>query len=250
MADPILKVFSSPAALSQAAADRFVALAKEAVSVRDRFSAALSGGSTPQGLYRLLAQPPYATDMPWAQTHLFWGDERLVSPHDPGSNYGQVARLLLQQVALPATNIHRIKGELDPAAAVADYTEQLRHFAALDRPWPRLDLALMGMGSDGHTASLFPGPIPAQERRQPVMVVTAEYEDRPSQRITLTPLVFNDARHLVFLVTGEEKATALAAVLRGPHQPQEWPAQRIQPHQGTLTWLVDETAASKLPDYA
>jgi 6-phosphogluconolactonase len=250
VADAILKVFPSAAALSQAAADRFVALAQEAVSARGRFSAALSGGSTPQRLYRLLAQPPYAAALPWAQTHLFWGDERLVPPHHPGSNYGQVAQLLLAQVALPTTNVHRIKGELEPAAAVADYTEQLRHFAALDQPWPRLDLALMGMGSDGHTASLFSGPIPAQERRQPVMAVTADYEDRPSHRVTLTPLVFNDAHHLVFLVTGEEKAAALAAVLRGPHQPQAWPAQRIQPHQGTLTWLVDEAAASKLPGYA
>jgi len=244
--DPEVLVFPDAAALSQAAAQRFVAIARKAVAARGRFTVALSGGSTPQALYRLLSQPPYTETVPWAQTHVFWGDERLVPPDHPGSNYGQAAHILLDRVPIPAAHIHRARGELAPDEAVADYSRQLAHFAAGGRAWPRLDLALMGTGGDGHTASLFPGPIPDTEKQQPVMTVTADYDGRPAQRITLTPLVFNDARHVLFLVTGESKAAALAAVLHGPFQPEQWPAQRIQPANGKLIWMVDEAAAGQL----
>ncbi|HID28743.1 MAG TPA: hypothetical protein EYP19_01925, partial [Desulfobacterales bacterium] len=122
---------------------------------------------------------------------------------------------------------------------------QLRQLAEPNRAWPRFDLAVMGLGGDGHTASLFPGPIPAAELRDPVMAVTADYDGRPAQRITLTPLVFNDARHVLFLVMGENKAEAVTAVLRGPHQPEKWPAQRIESGNGRLVWFLDEAAASK-----
>lgn len=246
MAKPTLRIFDTPGDLSQAAARLFATLAAEAVAARGVFTVALSGGSTPQMLYRLLSQPPYVTEVPWRQTHLFWGDERLVPPDAPGSNFGPVAQTLLNQAAIPAANIHRVKGELESIAAVADYKEQLRPFAGQGRRWPRFDLVLLGMGSDGHTASLFPGPIPPAEVQEPVLAVTAEYEARPAHRLTLTPLVFNDARHVIFLITGENKAQALAAVLHGPYNPAQWPVQRLQPSQGSVSWLVDQAAASLL----
>ena len=210
---------------------------------RGCFSLALSGGGTPSGVYQLLAERPYCNDIPWQHTYLFWGDERLVPPDDPGSNYGQVAELLLNKVSVPSENIHRACGELSMETAVADYTNQLQAFANSSQP-PALDVVLLGMGSDGHTASLFPGS-PVQQREW-VIGVTAAYDGRPAQRLTLTPTVINQARHVIFLVTGQNKAETLQKVLHGPHQPETLPAQRIQPINGTLTWLTDTAAAQYL----
>lgn len=237
-----IEIFPDKESLSQAAVQLFSLIAQQAVQTQGRFSVVLSGGGTPRRLYQILSQDQ---SLPWAQTHVFWGDERLVPPDDPGSNYGQAKAVLLDRVPLSPANIHRMKGELDPATAVADYTAQLAQFSP-GQPWPRFDLVLLGMGSDGHTASLFPGPITAEERTQPVIAVTAHYDGRPAQRITLTPLVFNDAAHIFFLVTGADKADVLTAVLQGPPQPEKYPAQRIQPHDGSLTWFLDMAAATKL----
>jgi len=221
-------------------------LAIEAVADRGRFSVALSGGSTPQALFTLLASAPYISQLPWREMHFFWGDERLVPPGDAGSNYFQAAQLLLEQIELPAENIHRVRGELPPEAAVADYTAQLRSFAAGQTGWPRFDLVLLGLGSDGHTASLFPGSAVKDEPGIAVKAVTAFYEDRPAQRLTLTPAVFNDSRQALFLVTGANKAEAVASVLEGESEPEQWPAQRIQLSNGTVTWLIDQEAAAEL----
>lgn len=244
--DIIVKQFTGAAALSRAAAEKFAALAQTAVSQHGRFLVALSGGGTPKPLYRRLARPPYAAALPWAQTHVFWGDERLVPPDDAGSNYGGARALLLERVPIPAENIHRVRGEWAAEAAVNDYTKQLKDVATESRAWPRFDLALMGLGEDGHTASLFPGPIPPAEKEQSVMAVTADYDGRPAQRLTLTPLVFNDAHVLLFLVTGEGKAEAATAVLKGPTTPEKWPAQRIHPYDGVTYWYLDRAAASQL----
>jgi 6-phosphogluconolactonase len=233
-----VRYFADLEEMSRAAAEQFRALAQAVVAANGRFLVALSGGSTPRRLFSLLSQPPFADSIPWAQTHVLWGDERLVSPDDAGSNYKQAYDLLLQHVPIPAAQIHRAKGELDPAAAVRDYGRQLQALAEPGRAWPRLDLAIMGMGSDGHTASLFPGPIPPEETTQPVMAVTADYDGRPAQRLSLTPLVFNDAHHILFLVSGAEKAEALTAVLNHTDTPEQWPAQRIQPHDGQIMWFV------------
>ncbi len=241
-----VRVFSDAAALSVAAAEFFTQLVQQ--SGNHKFLVALSGGSTPRALFQKLAQPPYAHQLPWQHIHFFWGDERLVPPDDPGSSYGDAQRLLFDHVPLPAANIHRIKGELPPEEARQDYLQQVRQ--ATPQGWPRFDLALMGLGADGHTASLFPGPISAAEQTEPVISVIANYEDRPARRISLTPLVFNDARQVLFLVTGENKAQAVTAVLHGPPAPQQWPAQRIQPHTGQLTWFLDQAAASLLPPQA
>jgi 6-phosphogluconolactonase len=241
-----VEVFSNQTDLIKRAADIFVDTAADSVQKNGRFLCALSGGRTPKALFKLLASPAYANQIDWQKVHIFWGDERLVPPEDAGSNYKMAADTLLNHVPIPKANIHRAKGELDAKTAVIDYTQQLRQLVLPDQAYPQLDLTLMGLGSDGHTASLFPGPIPAAENTQPVIAVTANYDGRPAQRITLTPLIFNAARHVLFLVTGEKKATALAAVLNRQDSPEKWPAQRIQPTKETITWLVDSDAAKRL----
>lgn len=250
MAEPIVQVFQDLDTLSRVAAERFAAIATEAVETRGRFIVALCGGGTPQTLYRLLAQLPYRDRLPCAQTHFFWGDERCVPPDHSENNYGQVQLALLSRLAIPPENIHRVKGELEPALAAQEYAAELRHLARGDEglAWPRFDLVLLGMGSDGHTASLFPGPVTAAELYQPTLAVTAHYQGRPANRVTLTPSVFNSARNILFLVTGADKAEALAAVLTGPFDPEHWPAQRIQPERGSVVWFINEAAASRLQD--
>jgi 6-phosphogluconolactonase len=199
----------------------------------------------------LLAQPPYEAAVPWANTHVFWSDERLVPPDDKESNYGQASADLLNHVAIPEANIHRARGELAAGAAVEAYTAQLRYFVTHHArgaviPWPRFDLVLLGLGSDGHTASLFPGAATDDWEMIPVVAATAEYRGRPAERLTLTPLVINDARHVLFLVTGKEKAEAVAAVLQGEIDPERWPAQRILPRAGDVTWMLNADAAASL----
>ena len=176
---------------------------------------------------------------------MFWGDERSVPIDDPGSSYGQARAVLLSHVTIPDSNIHRIRGELGPVEASKDYSITLKGFASPPLEWPRFDLVYLGMGEDGHTASLFPGsPVDLAE---PTMPVTAHYQDRPANRVTLTPAVFNSARMIVFMANGEKKADTLAEVLTGGYNPAQYPAQRINPKDGRLIWLVDEGAAGKLP---
>lgn len=207
-------------------------------------SLALSGGSTPLALYGKLVD----ADLDWARVHVFWGDERLVPPDDPESNYHAARESLLRHVPIPEANIHRVQTELDEVATVADYAEQLRAFAQADpdcsSSWPLFDVALLGLGADGHFASVFPGS--EVECLVPVMAVDADYEGRPARRVTLTPLVFNAARHVVFLVTGGNKAAAVANALGPEQDPERFPAQRIQPEDGRVTWLLDSAAAAEL----
>lgn len=244
--NPDLHVVKDKEALAAAAAEAFVAAAVEAVSTRGKFLVALSGGSTPQALFLLLAQLPYSTQISWPATHVFWGDERLVPPNDPGSNYYHAQRLLLDKVPIPPSHIHRLRGELPLPDAVEDYEDQLGKMAVSGASWPRFDLALMGMGADGHTASLFPGSSAVTEGTRPVLSVVADYDGRPAQRVTLTPPVFNDARQVLFLVSGANKAPALAAVLGGSPDIVKWPAQSIQPVSQNLIWFVDQPAAQLL----
>lgn len=244
MSEVDLRVFADGDSLIEAAAQLFAEIAIASVAERGRFTVALSGGGTPQGLYQRLARPPYRDDIPWAHAHLYWGDERLVPPNDPGSNYAQAARTLIRHLPIPEENIHRAKGELSPHEAVQEYRRQLRRF--LPPGSERFDLVLMGMGSDGHTASLFPGPVSPAESEEAVISVTAKYEGRPANRLTLTPLVFNNARNVVFLVAGANKAETLAAVFSGGYQPEKLPAQRIRPVEGRLIWLVDRAAARRV----
>lgn len=246
MAEPDVRVYPDAAGVAAAAAGAFSEAVADAVVARGRFTVALSGGGTPLALYRALARPPHDSTIPWESVYIFWGDERLVPPDDPESNYAQARAAFLDALPIPPANIHRARGILG-AAAVIDYAAQLRIAGRAEgegRDWPRFDLVLLGLGSDGHTASLFPGS-PA-EASEPVVQVAARYEGRPADRLTLTPRVFNDARRVWFLVTGEGKAAAVTAALREPPDPQARPAQRIHPAGGTVTWWLDAAAARLL----
>lgn len=240
---PEIRIFKNLEGLSQAAAQLFVDQAARSIADRDRFLVALNGGSTPARLLQLLAMQ-FRKKVDWSRVEVFWGDERCVSPEDAESSYGQAWNLLLSHIPMPSLNIHRIKGELGPVEAAKDYALILKKFASPPLEWPRFDLVYLGMGEDGHTASLFPGsPVKVVE---PTLPVTAHYQDRPANRVTLTPPVFNSARLVAFMTAGEKKADTLAEVV-STYNPERYPAQRIQPEEGTLLWLVDEMAASKLP---
>jgi len=241
---PEIRVFNDLENLSRAAANLFTAQAAESITKRDRFLVALNGGNTPMRLFRLLATD-HRDQVDWKRVHVFWGDERCVPPDDAGSSYGQARDALLSRVPIPDSNIHRIIGELAPVEASGNYSLTVRRFASPPLEWPRFDLVYLGMGEDGHTASLFPGsPV---EEAAPVIPVTAHYQYRPANRVTLTPAVFNSARRVVFMVTGAKKAVTLAEVLSDRYNPGQYPAQRINPNDGGSIWLVDEEAASKLP---
>ncbi len=238
--DPDVVILPDPEALANKAAQIFVDSAVEGIRTRNRFSVALSGGSTPLTLYSLLAEEPYRDQIPWSGAHLFWGDERRVPPDSDDSNYYQAHKALISQVPIPAENVHRIAGEMEPAAAARAYDHQLQEFFC--GLHPRFDLVLLGLGEDGHTASLFPrSPAPDEKL---VVAATAFYQDRPPERVTLTPKAINTTRHALFLVTGSPKAAIVRAVLEGPKD--RYPAQRIRPTAGQLTWLLDEAAASLL----
>jgi len=220
-------------AISQAAAERIADLAQAC----DPFTIALSGGGTPRGLYEMLAAPPYREQIPWQRMHVFWGDERCVPPDHPGSNYRMAREALLDHVPIPAHNVHRIHGELGTEAAAQAYNAKLRAF--FGAPWPTFDLVLLGLGNDGHTASLFPGSDALKETARPAVGVTAHYENRPAQRVTLTLPAINAARQVLFLAAG--KAGIVQAVLNEPDA--GYPAQRVRPTTGELFWLVDPIEA-------
>lgn len=239
-----IRIFKDLEKLSRDAADLFVEQATNAIAERGHFLVALNGGNTPARLFQLLATD-FREKVDWSKVHVFWGDERCVPPDDPGSCYSQARDLLLSHVPISDSNIHRINGELGPAEASKEYSLTLRDFACPPYEFPRFDLVYLGMGEDGHTASLFPGS--AVEVAESTMPVTAHYQDRPANRVTLTPIVFNNARVVAFMATGEKKAVTLAEVLGDRYNPELYPAQRISPKDGDLTWLVDEDAASKLP---
>jgi 6-phosphogluconolactonase len=239
-----VRIFKDIEALSLAAAELFVEAAAQAIHARGRFLVALSGGSTPSGLYRLLSGEPFHDQIDWQGTFVFWGDERCVPPEDAGSNYHQAHEMLLQHIPIADENTQRIKGELEPAEASDDYAQTLKRFASPGLNWPRFDLVLLGMGADGHTASLFPGS--HEEVTAPTLAVTADYQGRPAQRVTLTPPVFNSARVVLFLVTGADKAVSLSHVLSNVALPEQYPAQRIRPTDGQVTWLVDQAAGKHL----
>src|SRR5512137_2212408 len=240
-----VEIFSSPVEMSEAAARLFTARAGEAVSTRRRFCAALSGGKTPVALYRLLAKAPFASQIPWARVHLFWGDERCVPLDHVDSNYRLVREMLLDHVPIPAANVHRIPAEMDPVEAAARYEGQLREFFAPHGDGlPVFDCILLGLGKDGHTASLFPG---TRAIRESARWVLGHYVDaQKGWRITLTPPVINAARSVVFIVAGSGKAAVVKVILEGPLRPDTLPAQIVRPAGGDLVWILDREAAALL----
>ncbi|MEP6993078.1 MAG: 6-phosphogluconolactonase [Acidobacteriota bacterium] len=235
-------------ALALAAAEVFSRQARESVAVRGRFTVALAGGSTPRLLYARLTDPaaPFLAQIPWSQVHVFWGDERHVPPDDPQSNYWLAREQLLSRAPIPAGNLHRIEAERPDAkdAAAAYEAELIRFFSLSPGQAPRLDLVLLGMGTDGHTASLFPGSDALEVRD--ALVAAPWIAKFSSYRITLTLPVFNASAAVQFLVSGKDKAETLRAVFDPKSPPDAFPCQRISPANGRLTWLVDRAAASAL----
>ena len=242
-ATPNLQVFADASEVARAAAFRFIEIAQESTQARGRFSVALAGGSTPKRIYELLAGDEFKDQLDWSKVHIFFGDERCVPPDDAESNYRMANEALLARVALPEQNVHRMRGEGDAVANARLYEDELRgYFDGED--WPRFDLVMLGMGDDGHTASLFP-----ETRALDVHAawVTANWVEKfDSFRVTLTVPAINHARHVMFVITGASKAERLAEVLYGAHEPQRLPSQLIQPHAGALAWFLDEAAAKLL----
>jgi 6-phosphogluconolactonase len=227
--------------LSHAAARLITQRALAAASERDRFTIALSGGHTPRRTYELLAAEPLWDQMPWTQVHVFWGDERYVPPDDPRSNQCMTRQALLDHVPIPPEQVHPIECEGSPGDSAARYEQCLREFFG---PTPRFDLILLGLGENGHTASLFPNtPVLAERVR---WVAEVQPGERLLPRITLTVPVINRARAVLFLVSGPGKASTLRAVRQGTHDPDRLPAQLIRPRDGELLWLVDQAAAAQI----
>ncbi|MBU1820126.1 MAG: 6-phosphogluconolactonase [Bacteroidetes bacterium] len=237
--------FEDKEQLSVAAAELFVKLAREAVQQRGRFTVALTGGSSPVLLHKMLAGPPYVDQVPWAQTYVFWGDERWVPLTDERSNARMAQETLLDQVPVPAGQIYPMWAEnTEPDDFAVRYEEILKeHFG---EEAPRFDLILLGMGDDGHTASLFPHTGVLRERSR---WVEAYYlESQSMYRVTLTASLINQARTICFLTFGEKKAHALHQVLEGERNPEEYPSQLITPDEGELLWYVDKSAAAQLSE--
>jgi 6-phosphogluconolactonase len=242
-----IQLFSTCAEIASYASREVVRISAEAVSARGVFSIALSGGSTPKMLYALLAEhPTLRKSLPWDKMQVFFGDERHVGPGHADSNFQMATDAMLSKVALPQQQIHRIKGEyVDAEQAAAEYEDEIRRqFNLRSGEFPRFDLLLLGMGNEGHTLSLFPGTKVLHETQR---IVARNWVGKLyTERITLTAPAANAAANIVFMVTGSDKACALKAVLEGPHEPDQLPAQMIQPSQGALSWLIDAAAGSML----
>lgn len=218
----------------------FISTARESVDRKGCFTVALSGGNTPRKMHRMLAAQPYAAEVDWAYTHIFWVDERCVPRDDPDSNFGAAWKDFLSRVPIPGENLHAVKGELPPGKGAGDYEADLADFFGLgEGDFPVFDLIFLGMGGDGHTASLFPGDPALLETRRRVVAVRGGVPE--VDRVTMTLPVLNGAKRIVFLVTGREKARTVRAVLCG--ESRLLPAARIQPRNGDLLWILDGEAA-------
>lgn len=236
-----LHVFRTPELLAQGIADAFVAAARDAIATRDLFNVALAGGTTPRDAYRLLAREPRRAHVDWERVRFYFGDERCVPPDDAQSNYRTAKEALLDHIPAQPEHVHRMRGEVEPEAAALEYGRILRDTLGES---PQLDLCMLGIGSDGHTASLFPGHDPCSEDGALARAVYAE--SVRMWRLTITPKVINSAREVLFGVSGQAKAAALKAVREGPYEPARYPAQIVKPHGGRVLWLVDAEAASAL----
>ena len=239
-------VFPDLEELIDAAAEHFLSVGQAAILHKGCFSVAFSGGTTPRHLYQRMTFPRMQDSLDWNFVHIFWGDERCVPPDHVESNNRMAREALLDYLPIPAENVHRIMTELPPQEAASQYEDELKDFfgLGLEGKPPKFDLLLLGMGSDGHTASLFPHTAVLKEDQG--WVVAHYVEPIAAWRVTLTPVVLNAAHDVLFLVTGEEKARVLREVIKGPYQPEVFPAQLLQPASGNLHWFIDEPAARDL----
>ena len=247
MASRTVELFANGMEIARRSAADVVHIAGDAVAAHGAFTIALSGGSTPKVLYALLAEhPSLRNTLPWDKMKVFFGDERHVGPGHADSNFQMATDAMLSKVSLRPDQVHRIKGEYpDTAQAAAEYEEVIRReFGLQAGAFPRFDLILLGMGSEGHTLSLFPGTKALNETQR---IVTSNWVGKLcADRVTLTAPAANNAANVIFMITGADKACALKSVLEGPHEPGQLPAQMIQPANGNVSWLVDEAAGSML----
>lgn len=241
---PEIVVLADLSAVANEAAGRIVRLARESIAAQGRFTIALSGGSTPRALYVLLASKEYRDRIEWDRALVFWGDERCVPPDHADSNYRLAHETLLSKVSIPSGSVHRVMGEADPEHAAMLYEQIVRREVPARDGVPAFDLILLGMGPDGHTASLFPGTTAPRETHR--LVAANDVPQLNAHRITFTVPLINAAANVMFLVAGDDKADALRAVLEGEFKPDVFPAQMVRPANGQLMWLVDRAAAVHL----
>jgi 6-phosphogluconolactonase len=240
-----LEILPSTSTLLHAVADTIVACLQQQIRSGGAATIALSGGTTPRGVYELLGSKEYRDRVEWKNVHLFWGDERCVGPAMPESNYRMANEALVRNIGIPSANVHRIHGEAQPAVAARDYETDIRRWFGLkEGEVPRFTLVLLGLGEDGHTASLFPGTRVLHENHRIVSEVFVESLNR--FRVTLTFPAINNASTVLVLVSGRSKAEILKEVYTAVDE--RFPAQRIDPTSGRLLWLVDSEAASQLPN--
>jgi 6-phosphogluconolactonase len=239
-----IKILPTQDDLVTTATGLFLSTASKTIQEQGRFSLALSGGSTPLPLYERLAQEEYDHSLDWSRIHFFWGDERTVPQDHPESNYFQAAEALLSPRKIPEKNIHRVQGELEPVFAAEEYQHELRDW--FQHSPPRFDLVLLGLGGDGHTASLFPGTEVMTSPQDYDLVAAIHVPRLDTWRITFTTKLINFARLVMFIVSGRSKAEILFKVLEDPGSMHQYPAQSIQPTDGELIWLVDQDAGSLL----
>ncbi|MFC1534561.1 6-phosphogluconolactonase [Thermodesulfobacteriota bacterium] len=238
---PNIIIKDDPTILAVAAAEIFTRSAKESISRKDSFTVAISGGSTPRTTHRLLAEEPYCSDIPWEKIHIFWVDERCVPKDDEASNYGAVEKDLLDKIPIYPDHVHLIPVEDPPEESAMRYQEELMEFFQLEKSGvPAFDLIFLGIGKDGHTASLFPGHEALEEDKR--LIVAVNGGDPCVSRITMTYLVINHARQIVFMVSGKGKSQVLKTVFE--NRKDLLPAQRVRPSQGKMIWLLDKEAAS------
>ncbi len=237
-----IEIFKNADELSRAAADFIVSLSKKKITEKGKFVIALSGGRTPEKLFSLLVQQDYQSQINWQNVFVFWGDERCVASDDERNNANAAKSLLLDKIEIPASNIFVIPVNFSPAQAAEQYEETIRYF--FNNKEPQFDLILLGLGDNGHTASLFPLTDVIHEKIH--LVKEVYVKEQEMFRVTMTAPLINKADNILFLVTGKEKSEMLNIILNAPYQPGRYPAQLIKPESGTLFWYIDEAAASDI----
>jgi 6-phosphogluconolactonase len=237
--DKIVKIFPSPYELAVKFAEELALMIKISAEAKKQFTIALSGGSTPEVLFAFLGDK-YAKSIPWEYVHFFWGDERCVPPDDSESNYGMTASTLLCKIEIPSMNIHRVRGEDDPEMEASRYSEEILHFTRKRDILPVFDLFLLGLGDDGHTASIFPGHLDLFDSDK--ICSTAFHPVTLQKRITITGRVINNADNVTFLATGKKKEDIVEKIFKNKPEALNYPAFYIVPVYGSLSWLLDENA--------
>ncbi len=244
MSEPNLVIVDDAQALYVHAAEEIVHFAGESICTHGEFTLCLSGGSTPAAVYELMAER-FRLSVDWKEVQFFWGDERCVPPDDPASNFAMAKRTMLSRLELRPDQIHRMRGEDPPEQGARAYEEELRTvFGLAGGEFPRFSLTLLGLGENVHIASLFPGSAAIHERER--LAIPVEVDAPQRHRVTLTPPVINNSARVMFLVSGADKAQAVHAALKGPRDPDRFPAQLVAPDSGEVIWVLDRPAASLL----